>query len=425
MIFAPHSDDEVLGAGGVIQRALETGAIVRVVLVTNGDGFTLAAEDEFNSVRLTPERYIQFAYIRQGESLTALELLGLPAGNLTFLGFPDRGTPEEWEHNWSREHPYTSRYTRLSYSPYRNSYVKDAPFAGAALASELRSLLEEFKPDTIILPHPNDMHADHWGTYNFVSYALAQLEAPSPDGRSIFVRQPRLLHYLVHRGNWPAPKGYLPKAELVPPAGLLQVGTTWRSFPLSDLEAEGKHRAILRYRSQVHVMRRYLLSFARTNDLFGVLPAAPRLTSVTQPVILDPIEDAVGREVEGGADLEEIALWEKGDYLYVRLSTRTKPTPASSYVIHLHALPADPDADPLRSDVRLRWVRGRLEAFSDTGRRKQARDPNIAVKIAERRMTLRLPREAAGPLHRFFVAAESFTGALRVDRTAWRCVIAQ
>lgn len=424
MIFAPHSDDETLGAGGLIQRALKTGAIVRVVLITNGDGFTLAAEDEFNSVRLTPERYIQFAYIRQGESLAALESLGLPAGNVTFLGFPDRGTPDEWEYHWRRSDPYTSRYTRLSHSPYRNSYVKDAPFCGAALASELRSLLDEFKPDTIVLPHPNDMHPDHWGTYNFVMYALAQLEAPN-GRRNLFERQPRLLHYLVHRGNWPAPKGYLPRAELVPPAPLLHVGTSWRAFPLDRQEAEEKHRAILRYRSQVQVMRRYLLSFARSNDLFGVLPPPPTLTSIAQPVIVDPTEDTVGREMEGGADLEQVELWEKGGYVYLRLSTRAKPTLASSYLVHVHALPAALDDPPLATDIRLRWVRGRLEAFTRPAPGKPSRSAGLPVQTAGRTVTVRLPRGVVGPWHRLFVAAESYTGALRVDRTAWRYVVAQ
>src|SRR5512143_3590489 len=38
MVFAPHPDDETLGAGGLIQRVLATGGKVRVVFVTNGDG---------------------------------------------------------------------------------------------------------------------------------------------------------------------------------------------------------------------------------------------------------------------------------------------------------------------------------------------------------------------------------------------------
>ncbi len=37
LIFAPHPDDEVLGSGTYIQRAIKNGAEVKVVLMTNGN----------------------------------------------------------------------------------------------------------------------------------------------------------------------------------------------------------------------------------------------------------------------------------------------------------------------------------------------------------------------------------------------------
>src|SRR5437763_13071541 len=38
MLVAPHPDDDMLGAGGLMQRVLETGGTVRVVYLTDGDG---------------------------------------------------------------------------------------------------------------------------------------------------------------------------------------------------------------------------------------------------------------------------------------------------------------------------------------------------------------------------------------------------
>jgi hypothetical protein len=38
LVIAPHNDDEILGSGGVIQKHLNNGANVRVVMMTNGDG---------------------------------------------------------------------------------------------------------------------------------------------------------------------------------------------------------------------------------------------------------------------------------------------------------------------------------------------------------------------------------------------------
>ncbi|MGE5623673.1 MAG: PIG-L deacetylase family protein, partial [Methanocella sp.] len=308
LVFAPHSDDETLGAGGLIRRAVQVGAVVRVVLVTNGDGFTLAAEDQFHSVHLTPEKYVQLAYIRQKETLTALKLFGVPATAVTFLGFPDRGTPAEWEDNWSLTSPYTSRYTRLSHSPYRNSYVPNAPYSGAQLSAEIERIIREFKPDTVILPHPNDVHPDHWATHNFVLYALATLDELGPKASGGDRHTPRLLNYLVHRGNWPRPKGYVPRVELVPPPRLMSVGTRWSAFTLSRGETAQKYQAILEYRSQVAVMRRYLVSFARANDLFGTLPPTSEVDPQMKTVLVDPVEDTLGREAEGGADLRGIEL---------------------------------------------------------------------------------------------------------------------
>src|SRR5262250_1622088 len=38
LVLAPHPDDELVGCGGMIQRALAAGAAVRVVFLTYGDG---------------------------------------------------------------------------------------------------------------------------------------------------------------------------------------------------------------------------------------------------------------------------------------------------------------------------------------------------------------------------------------------------
>src|SRR3989337_2566047 len=39
LIIAPHCDDETLGCGGVIAEAVRLGVKVKVVMLTNGDGF--------------------------------------------------------------------------------------------------------------------------------------------------------------------------------------------------------------------------------------------------------------------------------------------------------------------------------------------------------------------------------------------------
>jgi LmbE family N-acetylglucosaminyl deacetylase len=433
LVFAPHSDDETLGAGGLIQAALRAGADVHVALVTNGDGFTLAVEDEFHTVKVTPARYVQLAYIRQGETLSALESLGIPPEKVFFLGFPDRGTPEEWENHWLPSNPYRSRFTKMTSSPYRNSFQRRVPFAGERLADNIETVLKEVDPDTIVLPHPNDTHPDHWGTNAFVLYALADLGALG-HGRTLWgPKAPEMMYYLVHRGDWPAPKGLLLHGRLLPPAHLLNLGMTWGLLPLTSEETKTKYGAILRYRSQVNVMRRYLVSFARSNELFGDVPLrrVPRVSlsgvapekGIVWPessaLLREPVGDTVAREAQGEADIKLIRVGQgpRGE-LAVGLETRRPLTPAARFELHVHAMAEERLAEPRRFDVVLRRRAGAMEALS---RGNGWKSPvNVPVTTNGNRIDLVLPPEAAGSRGIIFVAAESWVGKLHIDRSSWR-----
>src|SRR2546430_986709 len=48
LVLAPHCDDETLGTGGMLAEAVRAGARVRVVLLTNGDGFRVAAARRYH-----------------------------------------------------------------------------------------------------------------------------------------------------------------------------------------------------------------------------------------------------------------------------------------------------------------------------------------------------------------------------------------
>lgn len=206
MIFAPHCDDEVLGAGGLIQKAVEAGIDVRVVLETNGDGQIFVTMEEFRRVYPRRQDFIRMGDRRQQETLQALEKLGIESRQVIFLGYPDRSTPQLWLRHWSKQNPYTSPYTRTSRSPYRLTYNPHALYTGEDLLNDIRSLIESYHPNLIIYPHPADVHPDHWGLSNFVRLAvyLSQRQYPA--------YQPQLLAYLIHRPDFPYPKKYDPEA---------------------------------------------------------------------------------------------------------------------------------------------------------------------------------------------------------------------
>ena len=121
-------------------------------------------------------------------------------------------------------------------------------------------------PDWIALPTPLDNHPDHCATFTFVLAALKSLTA-EPGGAS---KMPdRLLTYLVHTSKgWPPPpqtSGPLPEpARIVAPA-------RWFSLALTDAQVKTKLEALETHRTQAVVMEALFRSFARSNELFGVI----------------------------------------------------------------------------------------------------------------------------------------------------------
>ena len=106
LILAPHCDDESLGSAGLIQEALHKNIEVRVVIATNGDGFLFATMEDFRRLYPSHADFIRMGNLRQQESLAAMQVIGLRPGQVTFLSYPDRGTPALWNDHWSAQSPY-------------------------------------------------------------------------------------------------------------------------------------------------------------------------------------------------------------------------------------------------------------------------------------------------------------------------------
>ncbi|MDT0301880.1 PIG-L deacetylase family protein [Streptomonospora wellingtoniae] len=116
VVVAPHPDDEVLGAGGMLALLAEQGARLRVVAVTDGEG------SHPGSPTLSPA---QLAERRREERARALECLGAEGAEVVRLGLPDGGTGS----------------------------------ARDALTARLRALCAGF--DVCAAPWPGDLHPDH------------------------------------------------------------------------------------------------------------------------------------------------------------------------------------------------------------------------------------------------------------------------
>jgi LmbE family N-acetylglucosaminyl deacetylase len=136
-ILAPHPDDESLGTGGLIQRALAAGAEIRIIFVSDGDN------------NPWPQRYIEGRWFigaserarwgarRRSEGQRALQLLSGGKCQADFLGLPDAGILALWE----------------------------ADLPGPLPAFE--KLLREWQPTLVVIPSEIDRHTDHQATHLF------------------------------------------------------------------------------------------------------------------------------------------------------------------------------------------------------------------------------------------------------------------
>lgn len=265
LVVAPHPDDESLGAGGLMQQVVAAGGRVHVLFLTNGDGYPEAVEVATGHREPSANDYRGFGELRRAEALVALAHYRVLPLSVTFLGFPDGGLAEIWRRG-PHVPPYQSPYTREDNPPYPNALEAGARYVSRDLINLIARMVALSDPDWIVLPTPLDNHPDHCATFTFVLAALKSIAA-EPGGAG---KMPdRLLTYLVHTSaGWP-PKAETPGPFPVPDK--LFAPARWFSLPLSAAQTATKLEALETHRTQAAVMEALFRSFARPNELFGIL----------------------------------------------------------------------------------------------------------------------------------------------------------
>jgi LmbE family N-acetylglucosaminyl deacetylase len=142
LIVAPHPDDDVIAAGGVIQRAIASGGAVRVLFLTNGESNPWPQRAQLRKWRITTADREGWAALRAKEAVAGLQLLGAPAGCAHFLRFPDQEL---------------SSIARKGDESVRN-----------AIANHVR----DFQPSLAIVPSVFDFHSDHRAAAYFSHRAI-------------------------------------------------------------------------------------------------------------------------------------------------------------------------------------------------------------------------------------------------------------
>lgn len=255
VVFAPHPDDEVIGAGGVIQQALAAGRRVRVVFTTSGDGYPRAAATLLGK-RLEdvgPADFIRLGATRRAEAVAAGAELGLREEDLVNLGFPDGAFDQVVRADGGG--PVRAPLTQLT-----ESVTTGAPFTHAAALRAFSDALDGSRPSEVYVTDGADEHADHSATHRVVVEAMRETGSDA-----------RLYTFMVHAGHdrWPDPG---PRYETKVIDGVVAPrGVEWPPpirLPITPEEAEVKRRALMKHASQWRLDHAYLGAFVKSEEVF-------------------------------------------------------------------------------------------------------------------------------------------------------------
>jgi LmbE family N-acetylglucosaminyl deacetylase len=270
IIFAPHPDDETLGAGGIIYYLSSQGNEVKVVFMTNGESYAQAFKKWDNPIDRDRDKdvdLVDFGYQRQNEAIQATNILGLSPKDLIFLGYSSGQLMCLWEKNWEYDDLHFSKFACSNQSPYSNSY-SSAPYCGMAVVNDIKDILYSYNPTTAYVTTLKDDHPDHKATNLFVKQAVRELRQNHSDWNP-----PLIQGYTIHKGTWlplhiacwPYPGGYHPNINLFPPLGMPPPS---KSIFLDEVAKSKKEGAIRCYKTQLECDYNYLISFVRNNEIF-------------------------------------------------------------------------------------------------------------------------------------------------------------
>jgi len=145
LVVAPHPDDETLAAGIAIQSALEAGAAVRILYVTDGDNKPWPQRWMEKRWSIGPRERARWGARRREEAARARAMLSVSgrSADARHLGWQDQG---------------------LTVALMRDDR------AVAALCEELAA----FAPTAVLMPALDDRHPDHSALHVMIELALQQ-----------------------------------------------------------------------------------------------------------------------------------------------------------------------------------------------------------------------------------------------------------
>lgn len=275
LVLAPHPDDESLSAAGLMQQVMDQGGSVRVVVVTAGDAYVDAVQQQTGKRHPSRRDYIRFGETRLEESRRASQLIGKGFTHLDLLGFSDGAIYPDLISHWLRQKPMRSEFTGISHVSYRAAIDRGVAQDGQDLRNELIEIMRETQPTMIAFPDVMENDSDHAGLGIFTLLAVhdwLEFATPSPT-------PPRMLAYLIHwQHGWPKGSDWgiaqdWSKQPMTLPDDLPLRGHSRACIHLSPKQVQVKHDALALYQTQQLIMPDFLAAFIRNSECFTLLHA--------------------------------------------------------------------------------------------------------------------------------------------------------
>ncbi|TFG01623.1 MAG: PIG-L family deacetylase [Promethearchaeota archaeon] len=167
VIFSPHDDDVILGAGYILLAALRSGAKVYIIIFNDGSaGYSkIALKDEIISTRKL-------------ETLNALKILGIEKDKIIRFNIPD--------------------FSGIHYLGWKFPWKKEDNRESEGLFSKVISTLRKIKATRLVFPNGYREHIDHTAVY-----LSAMFDGPQV-GDSVIIDygEPSEIHTFLQYSVW-------------------------------------------------------------------------------------------------------------------------------------------------------------------------------------------------------------------------------
>ena len=416
LVVAPHPDDEGIGTGGVIQQALKAGAVVKVVLLTNGENNELSFIVYKKRPVFQPKELLAMGEMRLRESVAAITSLGLKPSDLIPLGYPDFGTMDIFTGYWDPlKRPFRSMLTRQRYVTLQHARSSGAPYIGESVLKDFKGIIRDFSPTKIFVTHSADTNRDHRAAYLFTKIALWDLEGEIP--------APILYPYIVHVVAWPKPQGFHPDRNLYVPPELANSDIVWFSLPLKDEEVQRKYTAVKNYVSQVKYAPSYLVTFVKSNELFGDYTSIPIIKQDSAIPVWQNVratEDEFKPNIFKKPDqISSLSYAREKDNLLVRIVLKSAIDKEIGVSLFLIGYRKD---IPFAQMPKLNLLVG-FDGFHIKDRRKNISSKDVLFTSNGRELVFTLPLTLLGSPERILSTAKTSIYDLALDETAWRVLL--